>query len=171
MSELDLRPGPRHAQFAYRPCVGIMLFNASGHVFVGQRIDQMVEAWQMPQGGVDPGEAPRDAAFRELKEEIGTNTASIVSETVDWLAYDLPPHLQGKIWKGKYRGQIQKWYLMRFDGTDSDVNIETAHPEFRAWRWSRLETLVAMAVPFKQGIYSEIVRRFGPKIARQTGQN
>lgn len=167
MSDNDPSPGPRHARFNYRPCVGIMLFNANGHVFVGQRRDRMVEAWQMPQGGVDQGEAPTDAAMRELKEEIGTNNAHIVSETVDWLAYDLPDELQGKVWKGRFRGQIQKWYLMRFLGKDEDVNLETAEPEFRTWRWARPEELVGLAVPFKQGIYTEVIRRFAPKIAHQ----
>lgn len=166
MSNVSRRPGPRHAQFNYRPCVGIMLFNADGLIFVGQRRDRMVEAWQMPQGGVDEGEAPRLAAFRELEEEIGTRRADIVSETVDWLAYDLPEDLQGKVWKGKYRGQIQKWYLMRFLGDDSDINLDTHEPEFRSWRWSRIEELIGLAVPFKQGIYAELVRRFGPKIAQ-----
>lgn len=164
MNGLLSRPGPRDAKSTFRPCVGIMLFNAQGLIFVGQRRDRMVEAWQMPQGGIDAGETPVDAALRELKEEIGTNKAAIVSETVDWLAYDLPPELKGKVWKGRYRGQIQKWYLMRFTGDDSDIDLETHEPEFRTWRWSDPGELADLAVPFKQGIYLELVRRFGPKI-------
>lgn len=153
--------GPRGALINYRLCVGIMLFNRDGHVLVGQRKDRMVEAWQMPQGGVDKGETPNTAALREMREEIGTDHAKILTETADWLAYDLPDILQGKLWKGKFRGQVQKWYLMQFLGEDADINIETEHPEFRSWRWCPIEELVELAVPFKRGIYAEVVRRFG----------
>jgi len=155
--------GPREAKIHYRKCVGLMLFNPHGDIFVGQRRDRMVEAWQMPQGGIDAGEAEDTAAFREMKEEIGTDKAEVVTKSVDWLAYDLPNDLQGKLWKGKYRGQIQRWYLLRFIGDDSDINIETEHPEFRSWRWCSPAELLEMAVPFKRGVYSEVLRRFaGP---------
>lgn len=144
----------------YRPCVGIALFNARGLVFVGQRIDQTAEAWQMPQGGIDPGESPEDAAFRELVEEIGTNKASILGEHPDWLTYDLPPELLGKVWKGRYRGQKQKWFAMRFDGEDQDINLVTEHPEFHCWQWAELARSPQMIVPFKRAIYEEIARAF-----------
>lgn len=160
MTKKSAALGPRGAVVNYRRCVGMMLFNAHGEVFVGQRLDRMVEAWQMPQGGVDMQESTQDAAFRELKEEIGTDKADIISETADWLAYDLPEELRGKLWKGRYRGQIQKWYLMRFTGEDSDIDIATKDPEFRSWRWCDMGEITAMAVPFKRGVYSEVIRRF-----------
>ena len=116
----------------YRPCAGVMLVNASGEVFVGQRKDSDVPAWQMPQGGIDAGETPRDAALRELEEETGVSAelVSVEAETRDWVRYDLPEHLLGKVWKGRYRGQEMKWFLMRFHGSDADVNIATKHQEF-----------------------------------------
>lgn len=168
MIQKNEQKGPRDAVVNYRRCVGMMVFNARGEVFVGQRLDRMVEAWQMPQGGVDQDEEPEAAALRELKEEIGTDRAQIVAETADWLAYDLPKDLQGKLWKGRYRGQIQKWYLLRFTGQDSDVNINTAHPEFRSWRWCQPEEIAALAVPFKRGIYAEVMRRFGNILSAAT---
>jgi len=160
--------GPRGAIIRYRPCVGIMLFNPKGKIFVGQRLDRMVEAWQMPQGGIDKGETEVEAAFREMEEEIGTNKADVIAHTADWLAYDLPKDLQGKLWKGQFRGQIQRWFLMRFTGEDSDINLETKHPEFRSWRWCDPSELVNMAVPFKRGIYTEIVRRFATRLEEAT---
>ena len=120
----------------YRPCVGIMLINDHGLVFVAQRIDQVVEAWQMPQGGVEQDETPRQAALRELEEEIGTNRAEIIAETEDWIPYDLPRELADKVWRGRFRGQTQKWFAMRFLGTDGDINLATAEPEFDAWKWT-----------------------------------
>lgn len=146
----------------YRPCVGVALFNARGEVFVGRRIDTTMEAWQMPQGGIDPDEDPRTALFRELEEEIGTARAEIVAETEDWLTYDLPPELMGKVWGGHFRGQIQKWFALRFLGSDADINLETAHPEFNAWRWMPLAQLPELIVPFKRDLYREIARRFAP---------
>ena len=154
------RPGPRFAKLGYRPCVGIMLFNRDGLVFTGRRIDTRAEAWQMPQGGIDPGELPRQAAFRELEEEIGTAQARVLSETVDWLVYDLPPELMGKVWGGDYRGQQQKWFAMLFEGRDADIDIATPKPEFESWRWTALEDLPQLIVPFKRGIYAELTRRF-----------
>lgn len=144
----------------YRPCVGVALFNPKRLVFVGQRIDTTQEAWQMPQGGIDPGEDPAQTALRELEEEIGTAAAEIIAEIPEWLTYDLPPELLGKVWKGRYRGQRQKWYAMRFTGRDRDINLATKHPEFHSWQWMRLSELPGMIVPFKRGIYEEVARRF-----------
>lgn len=148
----------------YRPCVGIMLLNEGGKVFVAKRIDTMVEAWQMPQGGIDDGEDPRQAAFREMKEEIGTGNADIIKEHEDWLCYDLPAHLIGTIWKGKYRGQRMKWYLMRYLGQDSDIDLETHKPEFSEWAWLDVNELPNAIVEFKRPLYTELVRHFGPLI-------
>lgn len=144
----------------YRPCVGIMLINKAGLVFVAQRIDQVLEAWQMPQGGVEPGETPRQAALRELEEEIGTNRAEIIAETEDWIPYDLPLDLADKVWHGKFRGQTQKWFAMRFLGDDGDVNLATAEPEFDAWKWTPMENLVDVAVDFKRDNYAQVVAAF-----------
>lgn len=146
----------------YRPCVGVALINRKGLVFVGKRIDTLIEAWQMPQGGIDEGEAPEEALFRELGEEIGTTKAAIVAEHPDWLTYDLPPHLVGKVWKGRYRGQKQKWFALRFLGDDRDINLATAHPEFNAWRWAPLSETPNLIVPFKRVLYTDIARSFAP---------
>jgi putative (di)nucleoside polyphosphate hydrolase len=146
----------------YRPCVGIMLLNRDDRVFTARRIDQAVEAWQMPQGGIDAGEAPLPAALRELEEEISVppGKVTLLHECRDWLTYDLPTELIGKAWKGKYRGQRQKWFAFRFDGQDSDINIDTRHPEFEAWRWQDMRTLPDMIVPFKQALYEKLVAEF-----------
>lgn len=146
----------------YRPCVGMMLVNMEGKVFVGQRLDSVVEAWQMPQGGIDPGEEPRDTALRELGEETGiaADLVNIIGTARDELFYDLPDELIGKIWGGKYRGQRQTWFLMRFLGTDADVNIQTAHQEFRDWRWVTPEELPELIVPFKKKLYRDLVQEF-----------
>lgn len=154
------------ARLPYRPCVGVMLMNAKGAVFVGQRMDRFTEAWQMPQGGVDKGEDPRDAAYRELWEETGVTAelVELVTETENWLPYDLPQDLVGKIWKGKYRGQEQKWYLMRFLGRDDQVNIDTEHPEFSKWRWQEADMLVEKIVPFKRDVYVQVLAEFAPHI-------
>jgi putative (di)nucleoside polyphosphate hydrolase len=151
-----------HAQLPYRPCVGIMLLNADNQVFVGQRRDQFVEAWQMPQGGIDAGEAPYAAALRELEEEIGVVPAkvSLLAEHPAWLTYDLPAELMGKAWGGRYRGQQQKWFALRFLGQDQDIVLETAHPEFGAWRWEVMDNLPKLIVPFKQALYEQLVTDF-----------
>lgn len=150
------------AKLPYRPCVGVMLMNADGHVFVGQRVDNYKEAWQMPQGGVDKGEAPRDAALRELWEETGVRAelVEIVAETARWLPYELPYDLVPKLWKGRYRGQEQKWFLMRFQGADADVNIATEHQEFSKWRWMPVAELVDSIVPFKRDVYTAVLEDF-----------
>lgn len=145
----------------YRPGVGAMLINAQKQVFVARRIDNTAEAWQMPQGGIDAGEDPLTAIFRELKEEIGTDQAEILAESADWYCYDLPPELAGKIWGGKYRGQRQKWYLLRFNGQDRDINIATEDPEFLEWRWAEAATLPGLIVPFKRPLYQALLEEFG----------
>jgi len=145
----------------YRPCVGIMLVNAAGKVFAGKRIDQTVEGWQMPQGGIDKGEAPREAARRELMEETGTDKAQIIAELPDWLTYDLPPHLVGVAFHGRYRGQRQKWFALRFTGTDSDIDIATREPEFSHWKWLALEALPRLIVPFKRDTYTKVIAALG----------
>ncbi|WP_109465169.1 RNA pyrophosphohydrolase [Albibacillus kandeliae] len=156
------------AKLPYRPCVGVMLMNAAGDVFVGQRNDRYTEAWQMPQGGVDKGEDPRDAALRELWEETGVTAdlVEIVGETAGWLPYDLPHDLVPNIWKGRYRGQEQKWYLMRFLGSDDQVQIETEHPEFSQWRWQPTGELVEKIVPFKREVYARVLEEFAPLLTR-----
>jgi len=149
------------ANLPYRPCVGIMLFNNDGHVLVARRIDMVSEAWQMPQGGIDPGESPIDAAFRELEEEIGTAKAEFLAEADGWLDYDLPHDLVAKLWQGRFKGQTQKWFAMRFTGVDTDIDIETETPEFIEWKWAEISALPDLIVPFKRDLYAELARRFG----------
>jgi putative (di)nucleoside polyphosphate hydrolase len=145
---------------AYRRGVGVVLLNRAGRVFVGRRVDQKKAAWQMPQGGIDKGETPRDAAFRELKEEIGTDKAEIVAESKAWLRYELPADLRGKFWHGRYVGQKQKWFAMRLLGRDRDIDLATQHPEFDAWQWIPHSRLDALIVPFKRQLYRDIVAEF-----------
>ena len=146
----------------YRLNVGIMLVNDDGFVFVGQRSDNHSDAWQMPQGGIDEGEDPKEAALRELFEETGiaTNLVEILSVSKDWVHYDLPIELIDKLWNGQYRGQKQKWYLMRFLGSDSEVNIQTEHPEFSKWKWMQPDNLVENIVPFKRPVYQQVIAEF-----------
>ena len=145
----------------YRPGVGVMLFNRAGRVFVGRRLDMPSAAWQMPQGGIDEGETPRAAALRELAEEIGTAKAEFLAESRDWYAYDLPPELRPRLWGGRYRGQRQKWFALRFTGVDADVDLATKHPEFIAWQWAAPESLPGLIVPFKRRLYRDLLAEFG----------
>lgn len=146
----------------YRPGVGVVLINPEGLILAGQRIDTAAPAWQMPQGGIDDGEKPRQAALRELWEETGVTPDLVepIAKTADWVTYELPEELLGRIWGGKYRGQRQKWFLYRFTGADSAVNIATEHPEFSRWRWIGAEEMVAAIVPFKRAIYEQVVAEF-----------
>jgi putative (di)nucleoside polyphosphate hydrolase len=149
----------------YRRGVGIMLFNRGGAIFVAKRKDTPGEAWQMPQGGIDANEEPRAAALRELAEEIGTANAEIVAETRNWLLYDLPDDLIGKVWEGKYRGQAQKWFAARFLGTDAEIDLAKHHdPEFSEWKWAPLEQLPELIVGFKRDLYAALVAELGPKV-------
>jgi len=147
------------SRLPYRRGVGIALFNRSGLVFAGERIDTP-GAWQMPQGGIDHGEEPWQTALRELKEEVGTDKAEHLAET-DWLRYDLPPDVVRHVWRGKYRGQEQKWFAARFLGTDEDIDLDADHhPEFRAWRWVELAELPGLIVPFKRALYTAVAEAF-----------
>ena len=150
------------SDYGYRPAVGVMLINAPKQVWVGQRLDSSLEAWQMPQGGLDPGEEAEDGALRELEEETGIprDKVEILGRAPEQLLYDLPDDLVGKVWKGKWRGQRQTWFLMRFTGEDSDVNLQTPEPEFRAWKWAEPQELPDLIVPFKQGLYRDILKAF-----------
>jgi len=148
----------------YRPCVGIALFNAYGQVFVGKRVGQGGQhAWQMPQGGIDRGEEPQDAAMRELTEETGVRSAEIVQQIGEWLCYDLPPQRQGKAFKGRYRGQAQRWFALRFTGSEKEIRLD-AHgkPEFSEWRWVTLLETPKLVVPFKRHVYEAVVTAFTP---------
>ena len=149
-----------HASLPYRLNVGAVLFGPDGRVFVGKRIG-VPDAWQLPQGGIDAGEDPREAVLRELEEEVGTGKAEIMGEHPGWLRYDLPPALLGVAWGGKYRGQKQKWYALRFTGRDEDIRLDAhAHPEFEDWKWVNLADLPALAVAFKREIYATLARDF-----------
>ncbi len=150
----------------YRPCVGVMLVNAGGDVFVGQRLDNPGPAWQMPQGGIDQGEHPATAALRELCEEtgIGSEHVAIIAESDAWIRYDLPHDLVPRLWQGRYRGQEQKWFLMRLNGPDSLVNIDTDFPEFRRWKWMKATDLPDNIVPFKRAVYAAVLGEFLPLI-------
>jgi putative (di)nucleoside polyphosphate hydrolase len=152
----------------YRPAAGVMLLNREGKVFVAQRLDSSLEAWQMPQGGLDDGEDAEAGALRELEEETGIRRehVEIIARAPQELYYDLPDDLVGKLWKGKWRGQRQSWFLCRFTGTDADVNIETAHPEFRAWKWAEPAELPAMIVPFKKKLYEDVLDAFSEWLSR-----
>lgn len=155
------------AALPYRPCVGVMLINRAGQIFAGQRIDTTAPAWQMPQGGVDKGENPREAALRELGEEIGVtpDLVEVIAETPAPLAYDLPPEMVPNIWKGRYRGQEQRWYLMRYLGRDDQINIALPHPEFSCWRWISADEMLEAIVPFKREIYAQVIGAFRKHLA------
>jgi putative (di)nucleoside polyphosphate hydrolase len=152
----------------YRPCVGLLVLNRAGLAFVGRRIDgpehvDATHAWQMPQGGIDPGEEPWPAALRELHEETNIRSVERLGEISEWLNYDIPADIAGLAWKGRYRGQTQKWYAMRFTGNDSEIDV--AHPgghkpEFSAWRWEPMRNIPALVVPFKRAVYERVVKEF-----------
>ena len=147
----------------YRPCVGVVLANAEGLVFTGERLDTP-GAWQMPQGGIDPGETPSEAALRELAEDTGVQAEAVelLAEHPDWVLYDLPVHLVGKLWKGRYRGQKQRWFLYRFKGRDAGIQIEQAHQEFGRRRWSTADEVIRDIVPFKRDVYETVIGTFRP---------
>lgn len=160
-------------QFIYRPCVGIALFNAAGQVFIGRRrgrraADSVAAGyeWQMPQGGIDLGEPPRDAALRELQEETNVSTVSFLAEVPQWLSYDLPLDLSRKVTKGRFRGQTQKWFAFRFEGDEAEIDIDHPaggqRPEFDAWRWEDIDRLPELIIPFKREVYLAVVDSFRP---------
>lgn len=151
------------ADLPYRPCVGVMLTNGAGQVFVAERIDAP-GAWQMPQGGIDKGEGPREAALRELEEEIGVTPEQVVveAEHPDWLRYDLPDHLIGKVWKGRYRGQEQRWFRLRLTAPDTAITLDVDHPEFSAWKWVDPAEVPRLIVPFKRAIYDAVITTLAP---------
>jgi 8-oxo-dGTP pyrophosphatase MutT (NUDIX family) len=144
----------------FRSGVGIMLLNSRDEVLVGRRSGMQGEAWQMPQGGISEGERPLVAALRELREEIGTDHVALLAESNVWLRYELPPELVGKVWQGRWRGQQQKWFAMRFLGVDDEINIATEHPEFSAWRWVPARELPNLIVSFKRQLYLNVLRQF-----------
>ncbi len=170
MTENDDDPRP------FRTGVGALLLNDDGRVWIGERIrragQQMEFPWQLPQGGLDEGEDPRDAVFRELEEETGTANAEIIAETPGWLTYDLPVDIRDQVWKGRFRGQRQKWYAMRFLGRDTEFDLMTHEkPEFSSWRWAPMTELPGLIVPFKRGLYHELLSVFGHlDVGKGTGQ-
>lgn len=153
---------------AYRPCVGIALFNAAGKVFIARRAGlpdgDGQFAWQMPQGGIDPDEDPAQAALRELAEETGVTSVAMIGETPGWMTYDLPPAMLKSSWKGRYRGQAQKWFALRLTGSESEINVVSPpgghRPEFDAWRWEDLARTPSLVVPFKRAVYEQVVKTF-----------
>lgn len=155
-------PPENQTRLPYRPCVGIMMINADGLIFSGQRVDSAAPAWQMPQGGIDEGEKPRKAALRELAEETGIapDLVEPIAKSSDWVTYDLPPDLLGRVWGGRYRGQKQRWFLLRYLGRDDQIDIATEHPEFSEWRWVTADEMIAAIVPFKREVYQKVVAEF-----------
>lgn len=151
----------------YRPCVGVMLMNRAGLVFAARRSDTDAPAWQMPQGGIDPGEVPRAAALRELEEETGLppEAVELVAELPEWLSYDLPDDLRAKVWGGRFRGQTQRWFLMRLTGDEAGIDLERHSPEFVEWRWMSADDILASIVPFKRDVYARVISAFRPYLA------
>jgi putative (di)nucleoside polyphosphate hydrolase len=157
----------KKSDMGYRPCVGVMLINPQGLVWIGRRADKPNDEgsgqwWQMPQGGIDKGEDPAEAATRELCEETSVTSAEIIAESPDWYKYDLPPHLMGKSWGGKYRGQTQKWFALRFTGEDSEINLKRPghKQEFDQWRWANMNEILGVIVPFKREVYEKVLSAF-----------
>ncbi len=158
----------RFEDLPFRPCVGVMVLNRDGLAFIGRRIDgpehvDLTHAWQMPQGGIDPGEDPWTAAQRELREETNIRSVERIAEIAEWLRYDIPREIVGQAWKGKYRGQTQKWFAVRFTGADSEIDVEHPHghqAEFAAWRWEPMQNVPALVVPFKRAVYDRVVQEF-----------
>lgn len=160
----------RHDTLPYRPCVGVCVFNAAGKVFLGQRIGgpehvDATHSWQMPQGGIDKGEEPFEAALRELYEETSIRSVARLGEVEDWLTYELPGKIIGEAWKGRYRGQTQKWYALRFTGMDAEIDILKPgggrhKAEFQDWRWDDIERITDLVVPFKRQVYGEVTKAF-----------
>ena len=144
----------------YRNCVGLLVINKNGDVFIGKRIDSNLNAWQMPQGGIEDDEDPKTAGIREMEEEIGTKNAELIGEMSEWLNYDIPENLSHRLWNGKYRGQTQKWLAFKFLGDDSEINIKTKVPEFKEWKWENHKNLPSLAVPFKRDIYKKVIKEF-----------
>ena len=160
---------PKHESLPYRPCVGLMVLNARGHVFIGRRTGgsehvDLTHVWQMPQGGIDPGEDPWPAALRELHEETNIRSVEKLDEIRAWLPYDLPPDVAREAWKGRYRGQTQKWYALRFTGDESEIDIAAPagghKPEFVEWRWEPMRNLPDLVIPFKRKVYEDVVAAF-----------
>ena len=153
-------------ELPYRACAGVVLINAQGLIFTGERVDTP-GAWLMPQGGIDPGENPQTAAFRELEEEtsVPATQATLIAEHPDWVEYDLPDHLVGKLWKGRYRGQTQKWFLFRFDGDDSQIDLTKHDQEFARWRWSTPTEVIENIVPFKRKVYEQVIQGFAAELS------
>jgi putative (di)nucleoside polyphosphate hydrolase len=165
----------RYEDLPYRPCVGMMVLNAAGRVFVGRRSSgpehvDLTHEWQMPQGGVDPGEDPWPAALRELHEETNIRSVAKLAETREWLSYDLPPEVAAKAWGGRYRGQTQKWYALRFTGLDNEIDIASPggghKPEFFQWKWEQAENLPDLIIPFKRKVYEQVLTEFGQFVGR-----
>jgi putative (di)nucleoside polyphosphate hydrolase len=148
----------------YRRGVGMVIINDNGQIFLGKRLESKFEAWQMPQGGIFVGETPSKAVKREMMEEIGCNSGEILAETKKWYSYNIPEFLVSKLWDGRYKGQQQKWFLIRFTGTDSDINVNTDNPEFREWRWANISELLEIIVPFKKLLYKAVLKEFEPII-------
>ena len=155
----------------YRRGVGMILLNKHNQVFVGQRLDNRQEAWQMPQGGIDRKESPDQAMLRELQEETGTRNVEIIAKSSKWYRYDLPDDLGAKLWGGRYKGQQQIWYLLRFRGEDKEINIHTHHPEFRSWKWVDKDEIMELIVPFKKELYNQILSDLWPFVLRKSREH